>query len=205
MKKKILWVILALLIVTIPAQADRPVPYKKIAASGNVQAIAEVVLLSNATSITVPAVPQTFRHLRIIGQARSTRDDASSTDEIYLQFNDDTGANYDRMRGVMLGNDTHTFNASRSQNSIWVTDIAAAHSPANYADMFTVDIANYRGAFYKAVLSDGATISDGSLGAMWRTSNAGWWRSTAPVTSITLFSFADAFAAGSTFTLYGIP
>lgn len=118
----------------------------------------------------------------------------SAADWVAMRFNGDTGSNYSATRlqgdGSSASSDrvsNYTYAILSSGNVMYQTQIEA--NIQNYANTTT----------YKTVINR-STIPADRTGAIVNT-----WRSTAAITSITfLTTTAATFAAGSTFTLYGI-
>jgi hypothetical protein len=118
--------------------------------------------------------------------------------DLCIQFNGDTGNNYSRT--YVLGDGTSAISGNTANSS----RIAAPTISGNSVNsgVFTpviYNIQNYgNSTTYKTVLArtanakgyDGATV--------------GLWRSTAAITSLTIFPSAGTLNTGSTFTVYGI-
>jgi len=169
------------------------------------QKIAEVLLGADAASVSFSSIPQTYRHLILMCYARIT--ESVTNDYMYLQFNGDTGANYDYQHSIMGGSST-SFSSTYGQTQGRCGDLAGATSTRSTSvGMAEILIPHYAGAtFDKAWLSRGGDVylqagSNGTSTGLW----GGNWRNTAPLTSITLLPAANNFKAGSLFTLYGIP
>jgi len=145
-------------------------------------------------------VPQLYRNLRIVAQARSTGGASSSTVEI--QFNGDTGNSYDYVQHYAYDGGIST-QEGIAQASIYGPWITGAGGAANYADAFEIEVPSYRGqTFYKSAMFRGTLADAVTAGLLAAVSGSGFWRSTDPIVSITL-SCAN-FAAGSVFSLYGL-
>ena len=138
-----------------------------------------------------------YTDLVLIANAKSTK---TSTTQIKLTFNSDTGSNYSWTR--LLG-DGSAASSSRGTSQAYIeAAFIAGNTGTVYPDLFTLNIQNYANTTtYKTLLS------------RWQSMNAanqyvagvvGLWRSTSAITSITLTPDASNFDTGSTFTLYGI-
>lgn len=110
-----------------------------------------------------------------------------------LTFNSDTGTNYSY--SVLYGNGTSALSARATSTAY----IVIGNCDTNF-NISNVDINNYSNSTtYKTALSRGATP------ALYTSAWVGLWRNTAAITSLTVTSPSPAYwAAGSTFTLYGI-
>ena len=157
--------------------------------------IASQTLGAAAASITFSSIAASWTDLRLVLVATS----ALSSSSPAMRFNADSGANYSYT----------SINANGS----------AAISASNYARPFaylvwysgtatgipiftTADIFSYAGSTYKTYLSTGSNDQNVSGGVE---RDVGLWRSTAAITSITIFLDSSAnFNIGTTAQLYGI-
>lgn len=159
----------------------------------------------SGTSIAFSDIPQSYRHLMLIGSARSSV--AAENDGLLLQFNGDTGSNYDWQR-MSANNATLSGAVGRGTTSIQVGAIEGASSRAASFSPVHIYIYLYsQGAVYeKYTLSQNTFFGDVSADAdMFYQSRGGRWRSTAAITSITLLPLTGPnFVAGSGFQLYGV-
>ena len=118
------------------------------------------------------------------------------TGYVSVQFNSDTGTNYSLTR-IGGNGTTASSNRASSQTSIDLSWSAAYTSSGRLLE--TVDFMNYgNGTTYKTLLSR-AGKADNAVDAI-----VGLWRSTSAITSINLMAMSANYAAGSTFSLYGI-
>ena len=153
--------------------------------------ISEQVLSAPASSITFSSIPQTYTDLVLectVGQTPATTPNAG-----YMTFNSDTGTNYSRT-SVNGNGSTAASNRTTSQTNIdplVTTNTFAAH---------TIQMLSYSNTnVYKTIL---VRYSDAPSNAG---AQAGLWRSTAAISSLTLtLGASQSFAAGSTFRLYGV-
>ena len=117
----------------------------------------------------------------------------TSTGDIWLRMNSDTGSNYSRTR---LTGDGST--AASTRNSAASSIFISAGTVGATANAI-INIQNYSNATtYKTTVSrfNSSTYSVASCGL---------WRSTSTITTLSLRAdSADTFTSGSTFTLYGI-
>lgn len=166
--------------------------------------IQEQLLVGDVASVTftLPATTP-FRHLRLMCYGRVT--EAVTDNYVYLQFNADTGANYDHQQ--LTSNQTSPASAVLyAQTKIRLGEFAGASAAAaSNAGSFEVLIPHYAGATF-----DKHTIVSG--GGAWGTATTGIitmhtygrWRSAAAITSIVLLPSANNFKTGSIFSLYGM-
>lgn len=159
--------------------------------------IQDVMLDIAASSFDFVAIPQTYKHLQLVWQARGTT--VAATTACTLLFNGDTGANYDYE--VIFGNvNTPTAALSTADTNLDGFLIPAASATAGSAGAGDASIPYYAGTtFWKQILLREVAVKEGL--AIFRGGN---WRSTAAINRITVTVAAGNFAAGSRMTLYGV-
>jgi hypothetical protein len=154
--------------------------------------IASITLGATASSVTLSSIPQTYTDLVLRINANSS----STATYTKVRYNSDTATNYSRtsIAGI-TPTSTNTYNEI-NQTSFAFGDLPA--TGANFSPQI-LNIFNYANTTtYKTVLE-----RDG-FSTIVTSHQAGLWRSTAAITSITLFTNANSFGIGSTFDLYGI-
>lgn len=165
--------------------------------SGAFVLISEVVTSGSQASVTFSSIPQTFRHLKLLINGRSSYNDNDVG--IQMTFSGDSGTNYDWAQ---------TFNGSgvnnANQTSYRGQQIVAANAPANYFDGGETTISNYASTTqYKTMYGSCADYGSGSPNV--RVLNySGRWRNISAVTSITLTLSGGNWVDGSIIGLYGI-
>ena len=157
--------------------------------------IATQTLSSAASSVTFSSIPGTYKDLVLITQAKGS----TALNQLTRVGNGsvDTGSNYSI---TLIGADyvspvsTRTSSATSMQlnydtfiDSTFFTQILQLQ---NYANTTT----------YKSVLAR-SNMNDGNYGI---DAAVGLWRSTSAINIITFSTGGGSYAAGSTFTLYGI-
>lgn len=172
--------------------------------SGGLIKVAESVLGASAASVTL-SVPSGYRHLQLVIDSRG--DPALSNTPINLTFNADTGANYDYVNPYFVGSSTTpAVGANVAQTALFLGWATAASAPANESSQILATIFNYAGTTFQKGVSSEITLRQATAtSGIFSGKLAGWWRSTAAITSITLTPGAGNFIAGSTFSLYAIP
>jgi hypothetical protein len=118
-----------------------------------------------------------------------------------LRFNSDTASNYSQT--TLAGNGS-TAASNRYSNAANISPIEREEMSdiANTYSVSIININNYSNTTtYKSTLSRSSTPNSSSPGT---DVQAGLWRSTAAITSITLPVNDGSFTVGSTFNLYGI-
>jgi len=166
--------------------------------------ISETVLSASATSVTFSSIPQGFRSLQVITQART--DIAAEVDTILFRFNADTGANYDRL-SLQYNSAAVAATALRASASTPLVVAEGANSRASnfapgwvfipgYASTTAEKWAHALSAAFGDVSADADLI--GRLISL-------RWRNTAALTSLVLApTTGPNFVSGSIFQLYGI-
>lgn len=142
-----------------------------------------------------------YTHLQIFWSARGT--ESANNSVLNLQFNGDTGANYDREQIQGAGSTASASEALAATSTI-VGNVVASTGTSDAAGTGTITVYDYRGTtFHKNVLSDNGWARLTTSGNFFKQVFAGRWRSTSAITSITLSLAAGNFVAGSLFTLCG--
>jgi len=163
---------------------------------GGVTLISEVLLGSDQATITFSSIPNTYRHLKLIAMGRLT--EATSDDYVYIQFNSDTGSNYDEARGV-----NGSYGSAFAQTKARLNEWPGTTGPSDCAGEFELLIPYYANTTFQktARLIGGAKTGGSTLLIRDHTIH---WRSTSAISSITLLLASDNFLTGSIFSLYGL-
>lgn len=171
-----------------------------LAAAGDFTKIAETTLADdNSNSILLDNIPGTYRHLLLVIQGRAV--DAVTDREVHLRFNGDSAGNYDvqQIRGTAT-----TVDGERlvGQTSMRLGRIAGGNAATGRGGSLVVWVPNYAATtFTKNAISD--PISSGNdVPEIHK--NAGHWRSTAAITSITIQLNVGNMKAQTRVTLYGL-
>ena len=156
---------------------------------------ATTVTGSAASSVTLDLTGIAgYTDLVIVSEAKT-----SSGAGGWLQFNSDTNANYSFT--ILYGETPSTISSYRqsSQTAARYTYAAGIGSTDGTKSMSRIQIQNYsNSSTYKTFIARSNRASNG-IDAI-----VGLWRSTAAITSVTLYPLSDTFSIGSTFTVYGI-
>lgn len=155
--------------------------------------IATTTLASAAASITFSSIPATFTDLRVTFLGT-----ASSPSNFAMRFNSDTATNYSITAVYGYGTSAGSSRRTNGSAMIFTNAVNLETAPVQ---LFVLDIFSYAAAIYKSVLGQGSQDMNGS-GATER--DAGLWRSTAAINTVTLLPLGNNFNAGTTATLYGI-
>jgi hypothetical protein len=156
--------------------------------------IATTTLGSATNSVTFSSISGSYTDLILI--TSTVGSGTASIPLIKVRFNGDTGSNYSYTRVYGYGTSSTGSDRSSSTTSMEIND------PGNYFNTQITCIAqiqNYSNSTtYKTMLARSGEQGNAVI------AYANLWRSTSAVTSITIFTPAQNFNSGSTFTLYGI-
>jgi hypothetical protein len=156
-------------------------------------ALASQTLSATAASITFSNISQAYTDLVLVTQCANT----TNTSDIAMRFNADSGTNYSQT--IMYAASLNAA-ATRTTNSAAIYLNWYGNMPTTLGtQVITASIQSYANTTtFKPVLSranNGNNALD-FIGAQ--------WRSTAAITSITVFPTANLFSVGSLVSLYGI-
>lgn len=146
-------------------------------------------LASNQATVTFTSISSNFTDLVIVFRGNNT---SGGNRAGTIIFNSDTGANYS---ATFIQGDGSNATSSRESN----LNTGYFANVLNDNTTAIVQIQNYSNT-----TTNKTFISRGSSPSTVVQARVGLWRSTSAITSITLGLNADTYAAGSTFTLYGI-
>lgn len=151
-------------------------------------ALATITLASAQSTVTFSSITGSYRDLRLIVSATNS----SASTNLRLQYNGDTATNYSFV--VMEGNGSSAISAASGA-------FAGALVGESYVaeSMQVIDILDY-----SATDKHKTALARNNRPAGATTAIANRWANTAAITTILVFPGSSTFAAGSTFTLYGV-
>lgn len=162
--------------------------------------ISEQVIAVAAASVPFATIAQIYRDLRIVVRGRGTA--AATNINPAVQFNGDTGANYDYE--VLGAAGSGTFGAPQiAQTSAAMGWLPAASSPAGVGGTFEMLIGDYRGVFQKNGVGVSNLKQVNATGSFLAGTVSIWWRNTAPITALTVLAGSGNFDVGTVVSLYG--
>ncbi len=150
--------------------------------------LATTTLASSSATVTFSSISQSYRDLVIVSNAFQT----GGTSDIWVRYNGDTGNNYSRV--YMGGSGSGSGYSGTNQDVVNYV----AYATTTNENTHLIHIMDYSTDKHKTNLSRTNTPSN-SVSAY-----AGRWASTAAITSILFGTNGGNFAAGSTFSLYGV-
>lgn len=158
----------------------------------------------STSPVTFSSIPAGFGSLMLIGFGRSQKAGTTS-DPITMQFNSDTGANYETQFQFTTGTSV-TASQLTGQTSGDVAELTPAGAIANYSASFSLLIPGYANTtFYKSWQSRYMMHANGAVvGNINNNMLTGAWASTAAINRIDLLT-GSSWVAGSQVRLYGIP
>jgi len=174
-----------------------------VAAAGSYDLLETEILTSTQATVTFSSLgtyAADYQHLQVRMVARSNRADTDSY--IYVQFNADTGSNYNHhyLRGT--GSAVNSGATSGSSGILDINFLPAATAPSNSFGVATLDILDPFETYKYTTARMLSGQSGSSYSRIGLTSGA--WRNTASLTSITFDDIFGSFVTGSRFSLYGL-
>lgn len=162
--------------------------------------IAHTELGSAAATISFTSIPATYTDLFI---AVSSRSAGSDPEDLYLQFNGDTGANYSFRRlygsGSSVASDAVASNATAGR----VGRVNSGNYTGSTFSSTGIYIPNYLSSVAKSISSD--TVEENNATQAFQMIFATIWSGTSAITSVDLKVFSGVnFAQYSSATLFGI-
>ena len=157
--------------------------------------IATTTLSNTQNSVSFTSIGGTYTDLIIVVSPLTNN---TSADDVYIQYNSDTGSNYSQT-GMRGNGSAASSSRALSQAQIFTTLTASAGSTTDPRTTI-IQIMNYSNTTtYKTCL-----IRE-NIAASQVAANVGLWRSTSAITRVDISTGSGFdFASGSTFTLYGI-
>jgi hypothetical protein len=161
--------------------------------------------LGTATAtVTFSSIPQTYTDLVLVISSATTHTSATFP---YMRFNSDSGTNYSYTELTGTGSVTGSTRGT-NQSLAWLAPEYGSISTTVGENTSIANIMNYSNATtYKTFLNRIGRASS-ALDYQGVETTVGLWRNTASITSILIANRRSGvdynFAAGSTFTLYGI-
>jgi hypothetical protein len=166
--------------------------------------IASTTLSSNTAPITFSSIPQTFKDLVFLVNARGT---AGTYDYFATYFNGDTGANYNGNLLFSSGSATPAAGggspSATPDNGNMVPRIPAVGINTSSFSNTKVYVPNYAGSGQKSYAVESLALQNTT--SCYIAFQGSFWSSTAAITSVSFKPYSTgSFTTGSTFFLYGI-
>jgi len=166
--------------------------------------IREQILLASATTVAFTSIPQTYRSLLVIHQARTDR--VAESDNVLIRPNNDGTANYDVE--ILTGNGAVA--SATPLRATATSTVGLCEAASSRAANFSVGYVFFPGytnpATEKQMIGLSGIFGDVSADTdMFVRITALRWRNTAAVTSLIFVpNVGPNFVTGSSFQLYGV-
>jgi len=168
---------------------------------GALTQIGQSILSGTAATVTFNSIPGTFTDLILVVTGRTNV--SATLSGIFVQFNGDTGANY--QRGYILGNNLVVSGGAQTGATPTCGLLLGASATANYASALQMTIFNYKGAIFNKISnSTSAAFVTAASNDTFTEINSCHWLNTAAITSLVVGpNDGSSFIIGTTVTLYG--
>jgi hypothetical protein len=169
------------------------------------ESISSITAAGGESSITLSSIPGTYKSLQIRFRAKDTYTGGTPQfSSASIQFNGVAGTNYADHSIVGTGSTVYT--TSTTSTAAIGTVYGAVYGPATSTfGVGIIDILDYASTTkYKTVIGLNGGNYPGGDASFNVTLGSGLFMSTSAITSIRFPAVVTSFAAGSTFSLYGI-
>lgn len=164
--------------------------------------IANTTLSGSAANIDFQSIPGHYAHLLLVMYLRTDQAVTSST--IFVRFNNDSAGNYD-YQFVQGSAAVASASEAFAGTAAGVAPAPGNSAGANLFDAVTFDVPHYaNSANNKAFASTFGSKVGTASGNMTTGGYAGFWRSSAAITRVTILSGVGNLVSGSRATLYGV-
>jgi hypothetical protein len=158
-------------------------------AGNTYEAIATTTLGSANDTVTFSSIPSTYTDLILVSNVIPT-----SSPYIFYRINSDSGSNYSRTQ--LIGNGTSASSGRFSNESYMYVSTTTISGSSTFISQFQ----NYSNTTTNKTVLTRQSDAGGNVSAI-----VSLWRSTAAINNIVVTTTGySTFAAGSTFSLYGI-
>jgi hypothetical protein len=175
-------------------------------AGGGMTLITEIQVTAGAgqAAITFNSIPSSYKHLQLKGIVRSSV--AAVQDILGIQFNGDSGTNYDYNVTTFVNTPITTITAAITSKQMQVLRIEGNTGPANDYTPIIVDIPYYLIANYNKEVSANGWYRAGATAAVQVAQlGGGNWRNPSAINAIRVTPVTGpVFISGSMISLYGI-
>ncbi len=152
---------------------------------------------------TFSSIPSGYSSIiiRAMGQTSAAVTEAN----LQVQFNGDTGANYDYQ--FITGAGTAASAAASASNTwAFIGGFPGTSAPAGTAGSCEVVIPRYSDTTFHKLYNGTGTSKGGTIGSTFRArALTGYWRNTAAISSATVFLSSGNFPTGTVIEIWGVP
>lgn len=168
-----------------------------------IETVFNEVLSESKSEISVE-IPSRYNHLIMLFAGRSTGTGVNY-DEIFGQFNDDTGSNYIGNQ-IQLSASTLSGVVGTAIAYFGVCVAPSADTVSGSSGGSFMFIPNIRSTIWKYCLNlqSSKQIGAGADTSMLSMLQSFWWKNTSPVTKIRVYANTNSIASGSNLTVLGI-
>jgi hypothetical protein len=171
---------------------------------GAMNKIEEIAVSQPQATLTFSNIPQTYRSLMLTVYGRG---DAAHFEwvQVTARFNGDAGANYD-WQELVGAQDSVGASFSNGDTQALLGVMPAGLVSSTLADQCEGLIVNYANTTWEKTMRAlaGSKLSTTARPGPAFAAFQSWWRSTAAISSITLFPDTGNFSPGTVATLYGL-
>ena len=170
-------------------------------AKGNSVRFYDNIAFSAIGSWNIPNITNSFKHLKIVLQARGST--AAAEVPVIIRFNNDSGTNYDGQRFLFYGTSTATQQIAFATTGAPLCNIPGSTATAGMASNHEFMISNYsKSTFNKYIIGMGTQFQGVTSSDMRAEIHAGGWRNTSEINRITILPETGNFEIGSHLTIY---
>lgn len=175
------------------------IPSNSVTPAGAYESISTVSLSGSTSTVQFNSIPQGYQHLQIRGIVRNS---GANTEAMQgMQFNGDTGSNYNLMYTYGNGSSV-TGSPSANTTIVYTGEGNGSGTTANVFSTQITDITDYSNPNkFKAVRTI-TGFDTNSTGFLFY--NSGQWRNNSPITAITISCGQGNYANFSQISLYGM-
>lgn len=161
-----------------------------------------------ASSIDFTSIPGTYTDLVVLVSARGSSYDGSSTNQLFLRFNNNSSSYSTRSLSAATSSVVSGTNPYGVTSAIWCGEIPSINQTASTFGNTFIYIPNYTSSNNKSLSVDNVSETNGASDYTYSLSlGAGLWSNTSVIDRITLyckFTLDGTFQQYTTATLYGI-
>lgn len=169
----------------------------------NWELINETLLAADAANIDITGIPQTYKALKIILNARTT--EVTTWNYVRIRFNNDSGANYNSQQTFSsAASITSAEELAQTSGNMGMCTAANA-TDALFSGVCELTIPDYAGTnFYKICTKISSMWFKLTTGGLQVLNGGVAWHSTAPINRITTFPTSNNFKAGTRQEIWGL-
>lgn len=161
-----------------------------------------------ASTIDFQSIPNTYTDLAVLVSARGSSYDGSSTNQLFLRFNNNSSSYSTRNLSVATASAGSGTNPYGVTSALWCGEIPSINQTASTFGNTLIYVPSYTSSNNKSLSVDNVSETNGTADYTFSVSlGAGLWSNTSVIDRITLyckFTLDGTFQQYTTATLYGI-